>query len=51
MQKAFFTPCRKAGNVAPVPPQVGKLTNHLGNVLAVITDRKRGLAASGTDIQ
>ncbi|MEZ4939331.1 MAG: RHS repeat-associated core domain-containing protein [Saprospiraceae bacterium] len=28
-----------------------ELTNHLGNVLAVITDRKRGLAASGTDIQ
>ncbi|MCB9330694.1 MAG: hypothetical protein H6574_06400 [Lewinellaceae bacterium] len=35
----------------PVPTQVGKLTNHLGNVLAVITDRKRGLAASGKDIQ
>ncbi|MBK8969190.1 MAG: RHS repeat-associated core domain-containing protein [Lewinellaceae bacterium] len=28
-----------------------ELTNHLGNVLAVITDRKRARAASGTDIQ
>lgn len=28
-----------------------EITNHLGNVLAVITDRKRGAAASGTAIQ
>jgi RHS repeat-associated protein len=28
-----------------------EITNHLGNVLAVITDRKRGGAASGTAIQ
>lgn len=28
-----------------------EITNHLGNVLVVITDRKRGLATSGTTIQ
>ncbi|MBV6439020.1 MAG: hypothetical protein DYG98_27360 [Haliscomenobacteraceae bacterium CHB4] len=28
-----------------------EIANHLGNVLAVITDRKRGAAASGTAIQ
>lgn len=28
-----------------------EITNHLGNVLAVITDRKRGLASSGSTIQ
>jgi RHS repeat-associated protein len=28
-----------------------EITNHLGNVLAVVTDRKRGRASSGTNIQ
>jgi hypothetical protein len=28
-----------------------EISNHLGNVLAVVTDRKRGRASSGTNIQ